>query len=108
MKFVPTERALEKFKRESHCMMKKFDLEDEYYMLEPYFEEAMNQLPEERKEMFYMFFDDRLNELLIANVLNLSILDVMKELHKSIIIVLKDAQKLFIKDHGESIDEMTS
>lgn len=97
--------ALEKFRRDARAMLRKYDVEDRYRSLEPYFEEAMNKLPEERKEMFYLRFGYRLNELEIAIKLDMTISDVMKELHKSIMIVLIDAEKLFIKDHSEAIDE---
>lgn len=86
--------------------MRKYDVEDRYRSLEPYFEEAMNNLPEERKEMFYLRFGYRLNELEIAIKLDMTILDVMKELNKSIMILLIDAEELFLKDHSEAIDEM--
>ena len=65
----------------------------------------MNKLPEERKEMFYLRFGYRLNDLEIAKKLDMRILDVMKEIRESVIIVLKAAEELFLKDHGESIDE---
>ena len=97
--------ALEKFRRDARYTLRKYDVEDRYRSLEPYFEEAMNKLPEERKEMFYLSFGYRLNELEIAIKLDMTILDVMKELHKSIMIVLIDAEKLFLKDHSEAIDE---
>ena len=55
--------ALEKFKRAAYYMLKKYEIEDRYDLLKPYFEEAMNNLPEERKEMFYLSFGYRLNDL---------------------------------------------
>ena len=48
--------------------------------------------------MFYLYFESRLNELDIANKLDLSIPDVMKELDESIVDVLDDAFKLFLTD----------
>ena len=66
----------------------------------------MNNLPEERKKMFYLSFGYQLNDLEIAIKLDMSILDVMKELRKSIITVLIDADELFLKDHSELIEEM--
>lgn len=98
MKFVPTERSLRHFKRTACAEMKMRKLDNEYKMLEPYLENAMNRIPEERKELFYLYFESCLNELDIANKLNLSILDVMKELDESIVDVLDDAYKLFLKD----------
>lgn len=53
-----------------------------------------------------MRFGYQLNDLEIAIKLDMSILDVMKELRKSIFIALIDAEELFLKDHGELIDEM--
>lgn len=97
--------ALEKFRRDARYTLREYEVEDRYRSLEPYFEEAMNKLPEERKEMFYLRFGYRLNELEIAIKLDMKILEVMKELRKSIIIVLIDAEKLFLKDHSEAIDE---
>lgn len=99
------ERALEKFKRTAYYTLKKYEIEDRYDLLEPYFEEAMNNLTEERKKMFYLSFGYQLNDLEIAIKLDMSILDVMKELHKSIITILIDADELFLKDHSELIDE---
>lgn len=103
---IIAERALEKFKRDARATLREYEVEDRYSLLEPYFEEAMNKLPEERKEMFYMRFSYQLNDLEIAIKLDMSILDVMKELRKSIFIALIDAEELFLKDHGELIDEM--
>lgn len=103
---IIAERALEKFKRDARATLREYEVEDRYSLLEPYFEEAMNKLPEERKEMFYMRFGYQLNDLEIAIKLDMSILDVMKELRKSIFIALIDAEELFLKDHGELIDEM--
>ena len=102
---IIAERALEKFKRESYYLMKKYEHENEYNMLKPYFEEAMNKLPEDRKEMFYLSFGYRLNDLEIAKKLDMRIIDVIKEIRESVIIVLKAAEELFLKDHSESIDE---
>lgn len=102
---IISKSALEKFRSDARAMLRKYDVEDRYRSLEPYFEEAMNKLPEERKEMFYLRFGYRLNELEIAIKLDMTILDVMKELHKSIMIVLIDAEKLFLKDRSEAIDE---
>ena len=97
--------ALEKFKRTAYYTLKKYELDDRYNLLKPYFEEAMNNLSEERKEMFYLSFGYRLNDLEIAKKLDMRILDVMKEIRESVIIVLKAAEELFIKDHSEAIDE---
>lgn len=97
--------ALEKFKRTAYYTMKKYELDDRYDLLKPYFEEAMNNLPEERKEMFYLSFGYRLNDLEIAKKLDMTILDVMKEIRESVIIVLKAAEELFLSDQDESIDE---
>lgn len=98
MNFVPTERSLRHFKRTACSKMKKLKLDNEYKLLEPYLENAMNRIPEERKELFYLYFEARLNELDIANKLDLSILDVMKELDELIVDVLDDVFKLFLKD----------
>ena len=106
MDVIIAERALEKFKRDARATLREYEVEDRYSLLEPYFEEAMNKSPEERKEMFYMRFGYQLNDLEIAIKLDMSILDVMKELRKSIFIALIDAEELFLKDHGELIDEM--
>lgn len=97
--------ALEKFKRTAYYTLKKYELDDRYDLLKPYFEEAMNNLPEERKEMFYLSFGYRLNDLEIAKKLDMTILDVMKEIRESVIIVLKAAEELFLSDQDESIDE---
>lgn len=105
MDVIIAERALEKFKRIAYYTLKKYEIEDRYDLLEPYFEEAMNNLTEERKKMFYLSFGYQLNDLEIAIKLDMSILDVMKELHKSIINILIDADELFLKDHSELIDE---
>lgn len=106
MDVIIAERALEKFKRDARATLREYEVEDRYSLLEPYFEEAMSKLPEERKEMFYMRFGYQLNDLEIAIKLDMSILDVMKELRKSIFIALIDAEELFLKDHGKLIDEM--
>lgn len=97
--------ALEKFKRDARYTLREYEVEDRYGSLEPYFEEAMNNLSEERKEMFYLSFGHRLNDLEIAIKLDMSILEVMKELRKSIMIVLIDAEERFLRDHNEAIDE---
>lgn len=97
---IIAERALEKFKRESYYILKKYEVEDRYNLLEPYFDESMRSLPDERKEMFYLSFGYRLNDLEIAIKLDKSILDVMKELHESVFIVLTAAEELFLKDHS--------
>lgn len=52
MNFVLTERSLRHFKRAACSEMKKLKLDNEYKMIEPYLENAMNRIPEERKEMF--------------------------------------------------------
>lgn len=52
MDVIIAERALEKFKRDARATLREYEVEDRYSLLEPYFEEAMNKLPEERKEMF--------------------------------------------------------
>lgn len=106
MDVIIAERALEKFKRTALITLKEYEIEDRYDLLEPYFREAMNNLPEERKKMFYLSFGYQLNDLEIAIKLDMSILDVMKELRKSIITVLIDADELFLKDHSELIEEM--
>lgn len=97
--------ALEKFKRTAYYTLKKYELDDRYDLLKPYFEESMNNLPEERKEMFYLSFGYRLNDLEIAKKLDMTIFDVMKEIRESVIIVLKAAEELFLSDQDESIDE---
>ena len=98
MNFVLTERSLRHFKRAACSEMKKLKLDNEYKMIEPYLENAMNRIPEERKEMFQLYFEARLNELDVAKKLDLSIPDVMKELDESIVDVLDDAFKLFLTD----------
>ena len=98
MNFVTTERSLRHFKRTAYQEMKKLKFDNEYNLIEPYLENAMNRIPEERKELFYLYFEARLNELDIANKLDLSIPDVMKELDESIVDVLDDAFKLFLTD----------
>lgn len=108
MNFVPTERLLRHFKRTACFEMKRRKLDNEYKMLEPYLEKAIDQIPDERKELFYLYFDYRLNELDIAKKLNLSIPDVMKELDESIVDVLDDAYKLFLKDKDLSTDDNIS
>lgn len=108
MNFVTTERSLRHFKRAAYQEMKKLKFDNEYKMIEPYLENAMNRIPEERKELFYLYFDSRLNELEIANKLDLSIPDVMKELDESIVDVLDDAFKLFLTDKDLSKDDNIS
>ena len=87
-------------------MMKASKREDEYYAIEPYFKEAMKSLPEERQELFYMNFDRRLHDRGIAKELNMQVADVVKELRKSIIMVLDKARELYFEDHAEEIAEM--
>lgn len=76
-------------------MMKASNREQEYYAIEPYLEEAMKSLPEERKELFYMNFEDRIHDIGIAKELNIHVSEVVKELRKSIIFVLDKARELF-------------
>lgn len=106
MNFEPTERSVKYFRLVTHAMMKVSKREDEYYAIEPYFEEAMNSLPEERKELFYLNFERRLHDVGIAKELNMQVSDVVKELRKSIIIVLDKARELFFEDNAEEIEEM--
>ena len=106
MNFEPTEKSVKYFRLVTHAMMKASKREDEYYAIEPYFEEAMKSLPEERKELFYLNFERRLHDVGIAKELNMQVSDVVKELRKSIIIVLDKARELFIRDHAEEIEEM--
>lgn len=86
-------------------MMKASKREEEYLDIEPYFEEAMKSLPEERRELFYLNFDSRLHDIGIAKELNMQVSDVVSELRKSIIIVLDKARELYIEDHAEEIEE---
>ena len=102
----PTEKSVKYFRLVTHAMMKASNREHEYYAIEPYFEEAMKSLPEERKELFYMNFEDRIHDIGIAKELNMQVSDVVKELRKSIIIVLDKARELFFEDNAEEIEEM--
>ena len=106
MNFEPTERSVKYFRLVTHAMMRSSKREDEYYAIEPYFEEAMKSLPEERKELFYLNFERRLHDVGIAKELNMQVSDVVKELRKSIIIVLNKARELFFEDNSEEIEEM--
>lgn len=106
MNFEPTEKSVKYFRLVTHAMMKASKREDEYYAIEPYFEEAMKSLPEERKELFYLNFERRLHDVGIAKELNMQVSDVVKELRKSIIIVLDKARELFLEDNAEEIEEM--
>ena len=80
MNFEPTERSVKYFRLVTHAMMKASKRENEYYAIEPYFEEAMNSLPEERKELFYLNFERRLHDVGIAKELNMQVSDVVEEL----------------------------
>lgn len=102
----PTERSVKYFRLVTHTMMKASKRENEYFAIEPYFEEAMKSLPEERKELFYLNFERRLHDVGIAKELNIQVSDVVKELRKSIIIVLDKARELFLEDNAEEIEEM--
>lgn len=102
----PTEKSVKYFRLVTHAMMKASNSENEYFAIEPYFEEAMKQLSEERKELFYMNFEDRIHDIGIAKELNMQVSDVVKELRKSIIIVLDQARELFFEDNAEEIEEM--
>ena len=104
----PTEKSVKYFRLVTHAMMKASNREHEYYAIEPYFEEAMKQLPEERRELFYMNFDHRLHDIGIAKALNMQVSDVVKELRKSIIFILDQARELFFEDNAEEIAEMKS
>lgn len=106
MNFEPTEKSVKYFRLVTHAMMKASNREHEYYAIEPYFEEAMKSLPEERKELFYLNFESRLHDIGIAKELNMQVSDVVKELRKSIIIVLDKARELFFEDNAEEIEEM--
>ena len=101
----PTERSVKYFRLVTHAMMKSSKREDEYFAIEPYFEEAMKSLPEERQELFYMNFDKRLHDRGIAKELNMQVSDVVKELRKSIIMVLDKARELYFEDHAEELEE---
>lgn len=97
------QEVLKNFKREARSIMKRLEVEDEYPLIEPYFEEAINRLPEERKEVFYLRFNANLNELRIAHALDLSLLDAVKELKDSIIFVFTKSEELYFEDldHNE-------
>ena len=101
----PTEKSVKYFRLVTHTMMKASKREEEYLDIEPYFEEAMKSLPEERKELFYLNFDSRLHDIGIAKELNMQVSDVVAELRKSIIIVLDKARELYLEDHAEEIEE---
>ena len=105
MNFEPTEKSVKYFRLVTQAMMKASNRENEYYEIEPYFEEAMKSLPEERKELFYMNFDSRLHDIGIAKELNMQVQDVVAELRKSIIIILDKARDLYIEDHAEELEE---
>ena len=100
----PTEKSVKYFRLVTHEMMKSSKRENEYFAIEPYFEEAMKQLPEERQELFYMNFEDRIHDIGIAKALNMQVSDVVSELRKSIIFVLDRARELFIRDHAEELE----
>lgn len=102
----PTEKSVKYFRLVTHAMMKSSKRENEYFAIEPYFEEAMKSLPEERKELFYMNFEDRIHDIGIAKALNMQVSDVVSELRKSIIFVLDQARELFFEDNAEEIEEM--
>ena len=104
MTHYPTEKSVKYFRLVTSAMMKASKREDEYFAIEPYFEEAMKQLPEERKELFYMNFEDRIHDIGIAKALNMQVSDVVSELRKSIIFVLDRARELFIRDHAEELE----
>lgn len=101
----PTEKSVKYFRLVTRAMMKASKREAEYLDIEPYFEEAMKSLPEERQELFYLNFDSRLHDIGIAKELNMQVSEVVAELRKSIIIVLDKARELYIKDHAEEIEE---
>lgn len=105
MTHYPTEKSVKYFRLVTRAMMKASKREEEYLDIEPYFEEAMKSLPEERKELFYLNFDSRLHDIGIAKELNMRVSDVVSELRKSIIIVLDKARELYIEDHAEEIEE---
>lgn len=102
----PTEKSVKYFRLVTHAMMKASKRENEYFAIEPYFEEAMKSLPAERQELFYMNFEDRIHDIGIAKELNMHVSDVVSELRKSIIIVLDQARELFFEDNAEEIEEM--
>lgn len=101
----PTEKSVKYFRLVTRAMMKASKREEEYLDIEPYFEEAMKSLPEERQELFYMNFDSRLHDIGIAKELNMQVSEVVAELRKSIIIVLDKARELYLEDHAEEIEE---
>lgn len=101
----PTEKSVKYFRLVTHAMMKASKRENEYFAIEPYFEEAMKSLPEERQELFYLNFDSRLHDIGIAKELNMQVSEVVSELRKSIIIVLDKARELYIEDHAEELEE---
>lgn len=101
----PTEKSVKYFRLVTRAMMKASKREEEYLDIEPYFEEAMKSLPEERQELFYLNFDSRLHDIGIAKELNMQVSDVVAELRKSIIIVLDKARELYLEDHAEEIEE---
>ena len=101
----PTEKSVKYFRLVTHAMMKASKREEEYIDIEPYFEEAMKSLPEERRELFYLNFDSRLHDIGIAKELNMQVSDVVSELRKSIIIVLDKSRELYLEDHAEEIEE---
>ena len=102
----PTEKSVKYFRLVTHEMMKASKRENEYFVIEPYFEEAMKSLPAERQELFYMNFEDRIHDIGIAKELNMQVSDVVSELRKSIIFVLDQARELFFEDNAEEIAEM--
>lgn len=104
----PTEKSVKYFRLVTHAMMKASKRENEYFAIEPYFEEAMKSLPAERQELFYMNFEDRIHDIGIAKALNMQVSDVVKELRESIIFVLDQARELFFEDNAEEIAEMKS
>lgn len=101
----PTEKSVKYFRLVTRAMMKASKREEEYLDIEPYFEETMKSLPEERQELFYMNFDSRLHDIGIAKELNMQVSEVVAELRKSIIIVLDKARELYLEDHAEEIEE---
>ena len=101
----PTEKSVKYFRLVTRAMMKASKREEEYLDIEPYFEEAMKSLPEERQELFYLNFDSRLHDIGIAKELNMQVSEVVAELRKSIIIVLDKARELYLEDHAEEIEE---
>ena len=105
MNFEPTEKSVKYFRLVTRAMMKASKREEEYLDIEPYFEEAMKSLPEERRELFYLNFDSRLHDIGIAKELNMQVSEVVAELRKSIIIVLDKARELYFEEHAEEIEE---